>query len=219
MTSFSAVNRRAISARLVLFAWIVLSTSIPPTVSLSALPSMAAVRDASNPDLPVAVGQTTPGLALPDSAGRVVTLAAYRGRPVILNFWATWCIPCRQEMPLLQQAYETHQHTGLAVLGISQDEPNRSQVVRAYWARAGLTFPTLLDSDGMAAKRYRVFILPSTIFMDAQGMVTVMHQGPLNATQLEQYLDKTMAPESSSRGVTPPAHLMAEACDGVGAMP
>jgi peroxiredoxin len=123
-----------------------------------------------------------------------VTLAAYQGRPVILNFWATWCNPCRQEMPLLQQAYETHQHMGLTVLGISQDESNRSQVVRTYWWRAGLTFPTLLDPDGTAAKRYQVVILPSTIFVDAQGQVTAIHRGPLNASQLEQYLDKIMAP-------------------------
>jgi peroxiredoxin len=101
-------------------------------------------------------------------------------------------------MPLFQQAYERHRGAGLVILGISQDAPDRIQAVRDYWTQAGLTFPTLLDPDGTAAKQYQVFVLPSSIFLNAQGVVTAIHQGPLNATQLRQYLEQTMTSQTSA---------------------
>ena len=182
-----------------LVVWTLLTTPNAGTNAWSMTSSQAVTgQDTTSPDRTLTVGQTAPPLALPDSAGRWVTLAAYQGRPVVLNFWATWCEPCRDEMPLFQQAYDRHRGAGLAILGISQDAPDRMQAVRDYWTQAGLTFPTLLDPDSTAAKQYQVFVLPSTIFLNAQGVVTAIHQGPLNATQLRQYLDKTMTSQTSA---------------------
>jgi thiol-disulfide isomerase/thioredoxin len=124
----------------------------------------------------------------------MMTLGVHQGRPVILNFWATWCVPCRDEMPLLQQAHETHRHEGLTVLAISQDTAERVSAAHTYWTQAGWTFPTLLDPGGLVARQYRVLFLPSTFFINAKGVVTAIHRGPIRAPQLKQYLARLMAP-------------------------
>ncbi len=152
----------------------------------------AAAPTAAHAERPVAVGQPAPPLALPDLAGQIVTLNAYQGHPLIINFWATWCAPCREEMPLLQQVHNAHQRAGLVVLGISQDSEERFTAVRTYWTQSGWSFPSLLDPDGAVAQRYQVFLIPSTIFINAQGVVTAMHRGPINAAQIEQYLAKIL---------------------------
>jgi thiol-disulfide isomerase/thioredoxin len=113
---------------------------------------------------------------------------------VIINFWATWCTPCREEMPLLQQAHDTYQRTGLRVLGISQDTADRAAAARTYWTQAGWTFSSVLDPAVVVAWQYQVLFLPSTIFINAQGVVTAIHRGPINAIQLQQYLATIMAP-------------------------
>jgi len=159
---------------------------------LTFLAKAAATPAAARSERPVAVGQPAPPLALPDLAGQIVTLNAYQGRPLIINFWATWCEPCREEMPLLQQAHNAHQRAGLGVLGISQDSEERLTAVRTYWTQSGWSFPSLLDPDGAVARRYQVFLLPSTIFINAQGVVAAIHLGPINATQIEQYLAKIL---------------------------
>lgn len=159
---------------------------------LTLLAKAVAAPTAARSERPVAVGQPAPPLALPDLAGQIVTLNAYQGRPVIVNFWATWCAPCREEMPLLQQVHNAHQRAGLIVLGISQDTADRLASVRTYWTQSGWTFPSLLDPDGAVAQRYQVFLIPSTIFINAQGVVAAIHHGPINATQIEQYLAKIL---------------------------
>ena len=159
---------------------------------LTFLAKAAATPAAARSERPVAVGQPAPPLALSDLAGQIVTLNTYQGHPLIVNFWATWCAPCREEMPLLQQVHNAHQRAGLIVLGISQDSAERLTAVRTYWTQSGWSFPSLLDPDGAVARRYQVFLLPSTIFINAQGVVTAMHRGPINATQIEQYLAKTL---------------------------
>jgi peroxiredoxin len=162
--------------------------------SLYVLAVVEATQVVSGSGDAMAVGQPSPSFTLPDLAGQTATSSLYQKRPLILNFWATWCAPCREEMPLLQQAYDTHQRAGLMVVAISQDTADRAAAARTYWRQAGWTFPSLLDPDGVVAKQYQVLFLPSTIFMNAHGVVTAIHRGPINATQLKQYLATIMAP-------------------------
>jgi cytochrome c biogenesis protein CcmG/thiol:disulfide interchange protein DsbE len=171
---------------------LVSGSSLGWCVPLTLLAKAAAAPAAARSERLVAVGEPAPPLALSDLAGQIVTLNAYQGRPLIVNFWATWCEPCREEMPLLQQVHNAHQRAGLIVLGISQDSEERLTAVRTYWTQSGWSFPSLLDPDGAVARRYQVFLLPSTIFINAQGVVAAMHHGPINATQIEQYLAKIL---------------------------
>jgi peroxiredoxin len=136
----------------------------------------------------LAPGQPAPDFVTYDLDGISVALHDYRGRPVIINFWATWCAPCRQEMRALQAVYEAHKATGLAVLAVSQDQQDMRETVRTYCANLGVTFPPLLDPDGHVATYYNIFLLPSTVFIHPSGTVAAVHLGALTATQIEQYL-------------------------------
>lgn len=133
-------------------------------------------------------GQEAPDFTGPTTAGDMLTLRTYRGRPVVLNFWATWCAPCRQELPVLQAVYEAHREKGLIVLTINQDDDGQQEVVRAYLTSQGFTFPALRDPQGDVATRYQVVVLPSTMFIDATGTLTATHIGPLTRSQIEKYL-------------------------------
>lgn len=134
------------------------------------------------------MGQQGPDFTTPDLNEHMHAFEAYRGHPVVLNFWATWCEPCRKEMPLLQTLYETHQNAGLVLLAVSQDTADHTDAVRSYVDASGFTFPVLLDPHGSVATSYNVQLLPSTIFVNAQGVVTAKHHGPMAQTQIERYL-------------------------------
>jgi cytochrome c biogenesis protein CcmG, thiol:disulfide interchange protein DsbE len=136
----------------------------------------------------LAPGQPAPDFVAHDPDGISIAMRDYRGRPVIVNFWATWCAPCRQEMRALQTVYDAHKAAGLAVLAVSQDQQDKVEVVRAYCTTLGITFPPLLDPDGHVATHYNVFFLPSTVFIHPSGMVAAVHLGAMTSAQIEQYL-------------------------------
>ena len=136
----------------------------------------------------LAPGQPAPDFVAHDPDGTSMALRDYQGRPVIINFWATWCAPCRQEMRALQTVYEAHKATGLAVLAVSQDHQDMREAVRAYCTTLGITFSPLLDPDGQVATHYNVVVLPSTVFIHPSGTVTAVHLGAMTAAQIEQYL-------------------------------
>jgi cytochrome c biogenesis protein CcmG/thiol:disulfide interchange protein DsbE len=143
---------------------------------------------------PLMPGQPAPAFSVPDPDGKTISLQDYQGRPVIINFWATWCGPCRQEMVVLQAVYEAHKAAGLAILAVSEDHQDRIEMVRAYWAALGLTFLLLLDPEGSVAVLYSVLFLPSTVFVHPSGAVVAVHFGPMTQTQMEQHL-KAILPQ------------------------
>jgi peroxiredoxin len=108
-------------------------------------------------------------LELLDLTGHPVRLHDLRGRVVLLNFWATWCAPCREEMPALETLTRELGPRGLAVVGVNFKESRRE--VEAFMKEYRLTFPTLLDGDGRVAERYQVFALPVTFLVDRRGRV------------------------------------------------
>ena len=108
-------------------------------------------------------------LELLDLSGRPVRLRDFRGRVVLLNFWATWCVPCREEMPALETLARELGPRGLTVVAVNFKESR--QEVEAFRQEHKLTFPMLLDSAGQVAERYQVFALPVTILVDRRGMV------------------------------------------------
>jgi thiol-disulfide isomerase/thioredoxin len=117
--------------------------------------------------------------------GSSISLADLRGRPVLINFWATWCGPCQQEMPLLQQYYQKYK-ADLVVLAVNNDEPRPD--VQAFVTNLNLTFPVLLDPGMKVEDLYQVRAFPTTFFVDKSGTIRYQHIGILNEGQLVQYL-------------------------------
>lgn len=136
------------------------------------------------------VGDTAYNFYLSDLDGQNLNLEAFRGQPVILNFWATWCGPCRVEMPALQAAYESHQADELVILAVNDQEAH--QDVADFFSELELTFTPLLDQEGEVSRLYHVFNFPTTYFIDEDGRVTAVHRGVLSAEQIETYLAATL---------------------------
>ena len=142
--------------------------------------------------LAIQVGQPAPPFGLANLEGQPVRLQDFAGQPVILNFWATWCAPCRQEMPELQAFQEEKAAEGLVILGINREE-SQEQVAKFY-AEMGLTFPALLDERGAVSNSYGVFNMPTTYFVRGDGLVAAVHRGPLTTQQLADYYAVMAAP-------------------------
>lgn len=127
-------------------------------------------------------GLASEGLA---SEGDEARLSELKGRPVVINFWATWCAPCEQEMPLLQQ-YADRYEGQLALLGVDYEEDE--SVVREFVTEREITFPILLDRSGIVANQYYVRNFPTTFFVDSEGVLRAQHLGMLTEELLEKYL-------------------------------
>jgi peroxiredoxin len=147
--------------------------------------SAVAPLDPELADLPVA-GSPAPDFTLNDLDGNTIRLSDYRDQPVILNFWATWCGPCRVEMPELEQVQQDYADAGLVVLLVNQQEsPER---VKAFAEELGLTAPIVLDSETQVGEAYGAFFLPSTVFVGLDGSVSAFHRGIITRGQIEAYL-------------------------------
>lgn len=147
-------------------------------INLSRLPVDAAMADQSIEA--AKVGFLAPDFTLPNTDGDDIALSELRGRPVVLNFWATWCPPCRAEMPALEQTWQRYGKEGVLILGINQGE---SQAVVERFARGTVdtTFPLLLDRRTEVGRTYAVRALPTTVFVDAEGRIQdIKVGGPLN---------------------------------------
>ncbi len=136
------------------------------------------------------VGDQAPDFTLSDTGGNLVSLSDLKGKGVILNFWATWCGPCRQEMPLLQKAFEDHGDEGLVVVGVDVGE--QAEPVQAFFKELGLTFPALLDADQEISRLYRVYGLPTTFFLDRQGVINYVLVGPADQALLDRQIPEIL---------------------------
>lgn len=119
----------------------------------------------------VRVGAPAPNFQLYDLNGRLVTLSNYRGRVVLLNFWATWCGPCRVEMPAMEDLYREFNRRDFEILAVSTDQQGAA-VTRPFSEEMGLTFPILHDSDFRVGVAYGARTLPMTFLVDRRGVIT-----------------------------------------------
>lgn len=116
------------------------------------------------------VGKPAPDFTLLDMQGQQVSLSQFRGKVVILNFWATWCPPCRQEMPSMERLYRDFKEKDMVILAVNVDE-NGKQAVREFLQKMPYSFPILLDSKNIAQNSYGVFRLPESFVIDRNGVV------------------------------------------------
>jgi len=135
-------------------------------------------------------GKPAPDFALKSSTGENMRLSEYRGDVVMINFWATWCGPCRQEMPLLEQLYTRYARVGFNLLGVNIDDD--SSRAMDMIAELGVSFPVLFDERKEVSKMYNVDAMPVTVIVDREGMVRFVHQGYQPGYE-EMYLDQVRA--------------------------
>ena len=123
------------------------------------------------PEIRPEVGYLAPDFTLPSLDGQTVRLSDFRGKKaILLNFWATWCAPCRLEMPTMDKAYQEYKSRGLEILAVNLDAGSNS-VVKNFMDELSLSFPALLDPDMEVLRLYRQFSIPATFLIDKQGIV------------------------------------------------
>lgn len=134
--------------------------------------SAASPGSTSHGNLPAPrVGFLAPDFRLTTSSGDEYTLSELRGQPVIINFWASWCPPCRSEMPAIQRVYDQYQNRGFTVLAVNATHQDNLDDAITFSQSLRLTIPILLDRDGAVSNLYEVRSLPTTFFVDAQGTI------------------------------------------------
>ena len=134
----------------------------------------------------VEVGEKAPGFTLRNLQGNLERLGDYKDKVVILNFWATWCAPCLEEMPAFEKLYRRYRSQGLTVLAVSLDKGDSSKV-KEFADTNNLTFPILLDSEGVAEKLYPSFTIPFTYVIDNKGKIAARVDGAKNWTSNETF--------------------------------
>jgi thiol-disulfide isomerase/thioredoxin len=135
-----------------------------------------------------AVGYIAPDFELPDGFGKLVKLSSLRGKPIFLNFWATWCPPCRKEMPDLQAFHDKHSEK-IQMLGVNWGETSSEGA--KFLAEFGVTYLNLFDSDGKMFVLYQLSGLPTSFFVDEVGIIRGVWLGPMSAKDIEIAFQKT----------------------------
>jgi peroxiredoxin len=164
-------------------AWIALSRVNNPIAGSSAPP---------NPQ----VGFSAPDFTQDALTGDPITLSDLRGKVVVLNFWASWCAPCRAEMPALNAVYEKFREQGLVVLGVNTTYQDDEAGARAAVQAWGLTFPIVLDRDSAPSRQYRIQAMPTTFFIGRDGVIgDIVFGGPMSEALIASKIEKLMSNE------------------------
>ena len=171
-----AAGLALIAASLFGFWWLGRSASLEPA-------------DASGS--PAQRGKPAPDWALQDLSGNTVRLSDLRGQVVLVNLWATWCPPCRAEMPDLAALYLAHKDEGFVVLGV--DDQERPQTVSEFLARSPVPYPVLLDPDSRVARAYGVSYLPASFVIDRRGVLRDTLPGQSARVRLESAIKPLLA--------------------------
>jgi len=160
-------------------------------IAASRVPDEAALARSDRPPAPQ-TGFAAPDFTLETREGETVSLSDLRGQVVLLNFWATWCPPCRAEMPAIQKVYDQYADQGFTVLAVDVGEGDAQ--VAAFADERGLSFPILMDRDGAISTRYQVRAMPSTFFIDREGVIReVTLGGPMSEAFIESQVTGLLA--------------------------
>ena len=180
---------RLLAGTLLLGSLFIALTRVQPT--LPSTQTGRAVAQVADQPAPVA-NAPAPDFTLTALDGSQISLSDLKGQVVLVNIWATWCPPCRAEMPTIQTVYEQYRDQGFIVLAIDQDEDLRT--VAGFMNENKLTFPALLDIGNRVGRTYQATSLPSSFFIDKRGVIRTVYRGPMPrsviAGTIEQLLNE-----------------------------
>jgi len=129
----------------------------------------------------------TPEFVADSLSGDPIRLSDYRGQVVMLNFWATWCPPCRAEMPTINAAYQQYSDQGFTVLAINNAESPAK--IQPFATDLGLQFPIVLDLRSNLSRQFGINAYPTSVFIGPDGEIYASHSGMINASQIESYIE------------------------------
>ncbi len=148
------------------------------------------LAQACTPSSGVNVGELAPDFTLVDLEGNQVTLSDFRGKTVFLNFWATWCPPCRAEMPEMEAVYQEYKDKGVVVIGV--DIMEAESEVRQFVEQGGYSWTFVLDTSGEVAGNYEIAAIPTSFFIDREGVIQVVNIGAMTKRAMEDKLAEAM---------------------------
>lgn len=146
--------------------------ALPPQSTSAPAPAQTTLDPAPLPDHPA------PDFALTALDGSTIRLSDLSGKVALINIWATWCPPCRAEMPAIQATYDAYRNEGFTVVAINVEE--QPETVAAFMREYGLTFTAALDGDGQVSRTYQANTLPSSFFIDRRGVIRAAYRGPMS---------------------------------------
>lgn len=145
------------------------------------------------PPVDPTIGNMAPDFTLTTLDGQTVSLAELRGRPVMLNYWVTWCIPCRDEMPVIQALQEEYKEEGLVVLSVNGTRQDALTDVENLVSEFALTFPVLLDESEHVYNGYRILFMPTSFFIDGRGVIQDIVLGSTDENGFRSRLERIVA--------------------------
>lgn len=138
-------------------------------------------------------GFLAPDFSLSDASGNTVRLSDLRGTPVLINLWASWCPPCKAEMPAMQSVHEQFASQGFTILAVNTTHQDNLADAREFVASGGFTFPVLFDLDGKVSQQYQVRSMPTSFFVDHQGIIRrVVIGGPMSEALLRSEAERLL---------------------------
>jgi cytochrome c biogenesis protein CcmG, thiol:disulfide interchange protein DsbE len=139
------------------------------------------------------VGFLAPGFTLKTLDGQSVSLSDLRGRPVLINYWTSWCIPCKDELPALQRIYQDYQDKGLVILSINAIEQDTFEDAQQSVQNNGMTYPVLLDQGEVVWKDYQVMFFPTSFLIDSNGIIRDIVLGSTTEENFRAKIDQLIA--------------------------